>query len=89
MLTLSSKPSLEILDNGEKSSISLTALLNIIDGAAAHEVSLLGRIARSTSTNNHIGSGLDHDDELPRETGRCSDPPGPRGPPNQVHAGHT
>jgi chaperone BCS1 len=37
---------------GTKSNISLAGLLNIIDGAASHEISFLDRIACSTSTNN-------------------------------------
>jgi chaperone BCS1 len=73
-------------DKGGKSNISLAGLLNIIDGAASHEVSFVRCITCSTSTNGHTGSGLDNDYELPREIGLCFDPSGACGSPDQVHA---
>jgi chaperone BCS1 len=71
---------------GGKSNISLAGLLNIIDGAASHEVNLLHCITCSIDTNSHAGSGLDHDYQLPREIGLCFDPSGARRSPDQVHA---
>jgi hypothetical protein len=73
-------------DKGGKSNISLAGLLNIIDGAASHEVSFVRCITCSASTNGHAGSGLDHDYELPRKIGLRFDPSGSRRSPDQVHA---